>query len=479
MNIIKRIFNRGEETRIVPMPVDSGGLFMGMGSNIAGVNVSGESALFADAVWACISVISDAFAGLPVHVRDADTGDKQKGHPLTRLLRTEPNPDMTPAACRTAMMSNLLLHGTAFAFIERVGGRPVGLYPLPSSNTYAVRRDGKLVYVTGDQRQVLRPDQVLAIPGLTLDGVVGLSPVKYAAKQIGLSLVASTFAEKAFSGGGNLGGIIETPPLSEDAQQKFVDSWKRNYGGLDNAMKVAALPSGWKFHPNQGTPEKAQLLDTRVHQVRVVARVFKVPLHKIGDLERATFSNIEHQSIEFMENTIAPHAVRWEQELNRKLLTEAERDELTVSFNLDALLRADTKARYEAHNIGVQGGWLTRNEVRRLENLPPIDGGDVPLHPLNMGPNSPTGGGDPAKATPTREAVAVVLEDAAGRLLTKERNAVTRAAKKHANDPEAFNAWAAEFYDEHRSLAARTLTAALAPAARRRRCGRVRRRPLR
>lgn len=469
MNIIKRIFNRNHEERANPMPIGSDGFWfgMGMGSSVAGVEVNAQSALFADAVWACVSVIADAIAGLPVHIKNVDTGDKAKAHPIARLLRNEPNPEMTAASFRTALMVNLLLHGAAYAFVERVGGQAVGLYPLQSANTYPARQNSKLQYVTliDGKQHVLRPEQVIAITGLTFDGITGLSPVRYAAKQIGLSLVASTFAEKAFASGGNLGGLIETPPITPEAQSSFLESWRRNHAGIDNALKVAALPTGWKFTPTSTTPDKAQLLDTRIHQVRVIARIFKVPLHMIGDLERATFSNIEHQAIEFQQRTILPHINRLEQELTRKLLRDDEQDTLAVSFNLDSLLRADTKSRYEAHNMGLQGGWLTRNEVRRMEDLPPIDDGDTPLVPLNMGPASATGGGDPAtkakRDAAGPEAVQAVIQDATARLRTKEVNALTRAMKKHGSDQAAVAAWINDFYADHETLATRTL----APAA--------------
>lgn len=466
MNIIKRIFNRPNEQRATPMPTGSDGFWLGMGSSVAGVEVNAQTALFADAVWACVAVITDAIAGLPVHIKNVDTGEKVKAHSIARLLRNEPNPEMTAASFRTALMVNLLLHGAAYAFVERVGGQPVGLYPLQSANTYPARQNGKLQYVTiiDGKQHVLRPEQVIAITGLTFDGITGLSPVRYAAKQIGLSLVASTFAEKAFASGGNLGGLIETPPITAEAQSSFLESWRRNHAGIDNALKVAALPTGWKFTPTSTTPDKAQLLDTRIHQVRVIARIFKVPLHMIGDLERATFSNIEHQAIEFQQRTITPHIIRLEQELSRKLLRDDEQDTLAVSFNLDSLLRADTKARYEAHNLGLQGGWLTRNEVRRMEDLPPIDDGDTPLVPLNMGPASATGGGNPDTKTkrdahdPT--AVQAVIQDATARLRVKEVNALTRAIKKHGQDQAAIIEWVESFYADHQELATRTLTPA-------------------
>lgn len=466
-NLLRRLARSGGdgdvETRALPSWYDrSSALFNIAGFDVPDVKVNDQTALTVDAVWAAVDVITSAFFTLPAHVVD-DGGERFNAHPVARLFRVAPNEDMTPASFETAVMTNALLAGRGYAYIEKRGPDVVGLWPLATRCTYPVRQNGMLMYVTevDGRKQALRPDQVLDIPGMTLDGIVGLSPVVYLARELGLAIVATKFASKVFSNGGNLGGIIETPPMTDDQNRTFLESFRRNFSGLENSMKTAALPPGWKYHPNQVNPEDSQLLAMRIHQVRVVARLFKVPPTKLQDHERSTYSNTEQLGIAFRTDCMEPWVVRWEQEIQRKLFREGE--PLRLRFNLDAMLRADTTSRYAAHNIGIQGGWLARNEVRAMENLPPINGGDTPLVPLNMGPSSPTGGGDPAKAATapapapapdpaadaTRSDCTALYAETARRLVTKEINAIRRAAKKHS--PQEFGLWLNAWMDEHRA----------------------------
>ncbi|MCE9552624.1 MAG: phage portal protein [Planctomycetes bacterium] len=459
------IFTRRNEKRALPLSPTVGTTSMIFGgASDAGPAVNENTALTASAVWAAVACIADTISCLPVHVLESASGAKQFDHPLYALLHDQPNEYMTAASFRTAMMTNLLLWGNGYAAIERdSAGRPTGLYPMLSSATRTGRTaDGLLYYTTyiGTQAFTLRPDEVFHVLGLTPNGITGLSPIEYAKRSVGLSIALEKFASKFFSNGGNLSGILELPAgMPDEAIKNFLATWRREHTGIENSLKVGLLTDGAKFHQTGTDPEKGQMVDTRVHQLREVARIFRVPPHKIGDLERATFSNIEHQSLEFMQDGIAPWTVKWEQEARRKLLLEVEKPRLEVRFNLDAMLRADTKSRYEAHASGLNSGFLTTNEVRAKEGLPPVEGGDVLRVPLNMGPAAPT---PPAPTTPAARAL---LEDAARRLLVKEAKAAQRAAKKHAGKPDEFRAWATEFYTRHEPLVEKTLAAGKDAAA--------------
>lgn len=429
------------------------GMFAGGGRSDSGVNVDEMTALAASSVWCAINVISSAIAGLPVHVVRRDDATKQTEHPIRKILADEPNEYMTAATFRETIMANLLLYGGGYAYIEKDDlGRPVALYPLRSQVTRPMRVNGNLWYITtlGTQVSYLRPDMVLHIPGLTIDGITGLGPIQFAKQSVGLSLALERYAAKFFAGGGNVGGVLTLPPgMSDDAIKNFVASWKKNYAGLDNALKVAALPENYKFTSTTTEPEKAQAIQARVNQVREIARIFRVPLHMMGDLERATFSNIEHQGIEFRQNTIQPWVVKIEQEIDRKLFLEREKPDLQIRFDLDSLLRADTAARYASYSQGRQGGWLSVNDIRIKEGMPPVDGGDDLLQPLNM---APIGGLGLHAPVPMPENDKRFIEQTARRLLTKEAKAVERSAKKCEGKPDAFATWLDEWYERHESF---------------------------
>ncbi|MEM6560031.1 MAG: phage portal protein [Planctomycetota bacterium] len=443
------------------------GLFSTGGPTDSGISVSEQNALTATAVFACVKIIAEAVSTLPVHTISRSDGTKLYDHAVYRLLHDQPNEFMTAAGFRECFMANLLLWGNAYAFIEKdEQGRPTGLYPLRSSHTTPIRSGGQLVYqttVTG-QAEYLPPDRVLHVAGFSLDGITGLSPIQQAKQSIGLSLATEKFAAKFFSNGGNLGGVIETPPMKDDALKAFVASWKKSYTGLENSLKTAVLP-GMKYHRTGVEPESAQMIDTRVHQVREIARIYRVPLHMLGDLEKASYASIEQQAMDFYSGAVQPWIVKIEQEANRKLLLERERPLIETKFNMDAMLRASTQERYAAYSTGRQGGWLSVNDIRRKENLPPVPGGDDLLEPLNM---QPVGTRHEQREQPAPDTLKVsltatldLIEDVAARLAQKEARAVERAAHKHAGDPDALKQWADDFYAGHRELAARHITPVL------------------
>lgn len=359
-------------------------------ANDAGVPVTQETALTHSTVWACVMAISNDFSTLPVHVIRRETGDKEQGHAVHRVMHTSPNEFMAPAVFRSAMMLNALLWGRGVAVIERdTMGRPIGLYPVPTKHVHVERVRGLVRYhvrpVDGTPWTTLRPDEVFDLLWMSQDGVTAMGPIHYARHTVGLSLAVNRYASKFFANGGNVGGIIKTGGLTPDAVKQFVKGWKENYVGSDNAFKLAALPEGMDFTPIGTDPNKGQMLDTRKNQVLEICRIFGVPPHKVQDYSSMKWASIEHSQIEWAQSTLLHWAVRWEQEAERKLFLERERDLLDLSFNLDALLRADTESRYRTHEIAIRSGWSV-NERRALEGRPPVKDGDLILRPGNLVP---------------------------------------------------------------------------------------------
>ena len=225
------------------------------------------------------------------------------------------------------------------------------------------------------------------IRGLSSDGVTGLNPIELFRESVALGLAYEEYSARLFGNGANLQGVLETPQaMSDTALKRFREMWQQNYGGLANSGKTAILENGMKWQAIGMRPADAEFIASRKFQVTEIARIFRVPPHMLADLERATFSNIEHQSLEFIRDTIRPWLVRWEQALTRDLIPAEDRDKYFVEFLIDGLMRGDLKSRYDSYAIGRNNGWLSANDIRRLENMNPLppEQGDVYLIPLNM-----------------------------------------------------------------------------------------------
>ncbi|MGN0793975.1 MAG: phage portal protein, partial [Aristaeellaceae bacterium] len=244
-------------------------------------------------------------------------------------------------------------------------------------------------YTTSEGKTyALKPEDVLHIPGLGFDGVVGYSPIALEKSAIGLGIAAEEYGSKFFSNGARPSGILVHPNTVKDPSALRA-SWNAAFTGSANAGKVAVLEENMHFEPLTMPNNEAQFLETRKFQVNEICRIFRVPPHMIGDLDRATFSNIEHQSISFAVHTIRPWLVRIEQAMNRALFPDNEKGRFYVQFNLDGLMRGDYKSRMEGYAIARQNGWMSANEIRELENLNPLsdeDGGNVYLVNGNMIP---------------------------------------------------------------------------------------------
>ena len=353
-----------------------------------------ETPLTIPAAYQAIRIISQTLASLPAHVYqrgDDGTRTERRGDPVTTLLTATPNRSMGPMVFRETMQAHCLGWGNCFAKIEFSNrGVPIALVPYHPSQ---VKLDGDvemgdppryIVQTDGGEIPVPASD-MLHIPALGSMGVWGYSPVSLFRGSFSLAKETERYGNAFFRNGARPGGILTHPgTLKDTAVAKLRDSWKRMFAsGAENAHKIAVLEEGMKYEAVALNPEDAQFLETRKFQIGDIARIFNVPPHMLGDLERATFSNIEHQAIEFVRYTLRPWTVRWEEELNRKLFVG--RPDLFVEFDLDGLLRGDIASRYKAYSQSIQDGWQSRNEVRKRENLPVVIGLDSMLVPLNMG----------------------------------------------------------------------------------------------
>jgi len=391
VNIFSKLFKSRDK------PKDYlGGLSFLFGQTAAGKPVNERTAMQVTAVYACVRILAESVAGLPLHLYRYRGQGKEMviDHPLYRLLHDEPNPDMTSFVFRETLMSHLLLWGNAYAQIIRDrAGRVISLYPLlPDRMT--VDRDsqtGEIFYTyckTTDenpnikqQGQIrLKREAVLHIPGLGFDGLVGYSPIAMAKNAVGIALATEEYGAKFFANGATPGGILEHPGVVKDTQ-RLRESWQAQFGQR-NSHSVAVLEEGMTFHQLTIPPEEAQFLETRKFQIDEICRIFRVPPHMAGDLEKSSFSNIEQQSLEFVKYTLNPWVVRWEQAIRKALMTDEEKREYFVRFNMDGLMRGDYQSRMNGYATGRQNGWLSANDIREMEDMNPIpdeEGGNLYL----------------------------------------------------------------------------------------------------
>lgn len=385
------IFSGLFRSRDKPKNRVGGGWSFLFGGTTSGKAVNERTAMQTSAVYACVRILAESVAGLPLHVyeRTANGSKSTKpSHPLYRLLHDEPNREMTSFVFRETLMSHLLLWGNAYAQIIRDGrGFPIALYPLlPDRMAVDRNESGELVYTyQSDKGQVkLRRENVLHIPGLGFDGLIGYSPIAMAKNAVGLALATEDYGAAFFANGANPGGVLEHPGVIKPEQaDRLRESWQSQFGGA-NTHKVAVLEEGLKFHQMSIPPEQAQFLETRKFQINEIARIFRVPPHMVGDLEKSSFSNIEQQSLEFVKYTLDPWVVRWEQSLQQALILPSEKATIFIKFNLDGLLRGDYQSRMQGYSTGIQNGFMSVNDVRGLEDMNLLtaeEGGD--LHFVN------------------------------------------------------------------------------------------------
>ncbi len=358
----------------------------------SGMRVSPDSALRLAAVYACVRILAETMASLPlvVYQRRADGGkDKVTDHWLYRLMAKRPNRFQNPFEWREMLQGHLALRGNAYnQIITNPRGEIIELMPIhPDRVKIELLPSGEYRYRVTDRSgtEVILPrGEVWHLRGLSSDGLMGMSPIELARENLGMALAAQDYGARFFANDAKpTGGWIEFPGTFKDNEAKkvFRESYQQAQSGA-NRGKVLVLENGMKFHEVGVTNKDAQFLELRKFQITDIARLFRVPPHMIADLERATFSNIEQQSLEFVMHTMTPWAERWEASIESELLLEG--DDIEIEFDFANLMRGDAASRSTYYQSGIQNGWLTRNEARIAENLNPIDGLDQPLRPLNM-----------------------------------------------------------------------------------------------
>lgn len=394
---IKSLFGFGQaRDKPVDKAADAGYSFL-FGRTTSGKPVNERTAMQTTAVYACVRILAEAVASLPLHVYEyQDDGGKKlvHDHPLYYLLHDEPNPEMTSFVFRETLMSHLLIWGNAYAQIIRDGaGRVLGLYPLLPDKMEVQRDDrGNIYYVysrNSDENPMfkeygnikLKAEDVLHIPGLGFDGLIGYSPIAMAKNAVGMTLACEEYGASFFANGANPGGVLEHPGVLKDPS-KVRESWNSVYRGVNNAHKIAVLEEGMKYQQIGIPPEEAQFLETRKFQINEIARLYRIPPHMVGDLDKSSFSNIEQQSLEFVKYTLDPWVIRWEQSLQRSLLLPGEKGKYFIKLNVDGLLRGDYQSRMNGYAVGRQNGWFSANDIREMENMNPIpdeEGGNLYL----------------------------------------------------------------------------------------------------
>jgi HK97 family phage portal protein len=411
---------------------------------IAGKSVTPETARTIPAFFAGVRAIAEDLASLPLplYQRKPDgSRERVRNHPVFELLNTRrPNPFQTPMEFRELLIGWMVCRGNGYAYIEENGrGEITGLYPWhPCRVTVLLADDDTLWYrytARDGSQETYAADEVLHLRGFSDTGYVGISAVENFRNSLSISLAADEFAGKFFANNASPGGILKHPAkLSPDASAKLRESWAARQAGSANAFKTAILEEGMSWEAAAFNQKDAQFLESRQFQIEEIARMLRMPPHKLQSLLRSTNNNIEHQGIEYVVDTIRPRAVRVEQTFGLALLTDQERkDGLYLEHNLDGLLRADSKTRAESMSIRVAGGMMSVNEARELDNLPPVEGGEKPRVPMNTqpidqpapdpapkpaAPPVPAGSGTPNDGgrRALRRASAVALADAVARI---------------------------------------------------------------
>ena len=433
------------------------------GKTAAGMSVDRAKAMTFSGVYAAVRIISETVAGLPRHVyrRDGDNAIKESGHPLAELLH-QPNEAQTEFTLFETLMGYVLTWGNAYCELTRAPatGRVVGIHIMRPDRVVPRIRGGRLEYDirTDDKGTVTLPaEKVLHIKAVG-DGIAGYSQIRLAREAIGLGLAAEQHGAKFFGNDATPGGVLAHPGrLKKETADRLRTSWERLHSGSSNAHRVAILEEGMAWQ-SIGLPNSdAQWLESRKFSISEVARIYSVPLHMLGDLERATFSNIEHQGIEFSKFSILPWCIRLEQEMNRKLLPESERGLFYVRHNLDGLQRGDAASRASFYNTLFQIGALSQNDIRALEEQNPIANGDVYFVPLNLRPSDeepepapqPAPEPDPPALEPPQqdeEAMRAALRDLLADGLRRVLGREAVQARKASRDPGNFLDWLDEFY---------------------------------
>lgn len=394
------------------------------------VRVNPQTAMRFNTVYACITLLSETIAQLPLvlYRRDGEGRVVVTDHPVARLIRN-PNPHMTSYFWRETVMGHTLGWGNGYSYILRNGrGQPVRLQLLLPDRTTAELIDGDVVWHTtiNNQRIPILAEDLLHFPAFGSDGIRGISPIAAHAETIGAAIAAQQFGASFFGNGAKLGGVLSHPKtLSPEAKLRLKQAWDALKGG--GYAGTAVLEEDLKYETIGIPPDDAQFIETRKFSRSEIASIYKIPPHMVGDLEKATFSNITEQSIQYLRYTMMPWIVKLEQELDRKLLTEEEQGEYFLKFTVQGLLRGTQDERYKSYQTGIQSGFLNRNEVRRWEELNPVDGLDEFLEPMNMAEAGSQGDGNNVRSLARFMPFVVRCAEVLERL---QQTAIDRVAKR-------------------------------------------------
>ena len=362
----------------------------GGSSTDSGVSVTPDTALTYSAVYAAVRCIAESVSSLPLNYYERLPGGGKahaKANPLHHLLHDEPNPEMTSLQWREASMAHLLLHGNSYTEIVRdLEGNAVELWPIDPTMVAPKRTDsGELYYELNRGKNFITANNMLHIPGLSFDGISGVSPITLARQSLGLSMAIEQFGAGYFGRGARPGGVLTFPgQLSPEARQNLRRSFEELHAGGANSHRVALLEAGLKWEAIGVPPDDSQFLQSREFQIIEVARWFNLPPNKLKDLSKTSYNSLEQMEISFVVDTLRPWLVRWEQQLNRKIIRPKDRGSYFFEHNVDGMLRGDQASRYQSYSVGRNWGWLSVNEIREKENQNPIEGGDVYMVPLNM-----------------------------------------------------------------------------------------------
>lgn len=361
--------------------------------NLAGVTVNEKKAMTYMAFWACVRVISETIATLPLKTyKNSNEKEIAKEHPAYYILKTRPNEKMSSYTLKQITGYHITTWGNAYWYL--VFGNDMKLKEiiplLPDRTTPVVTSKGEIIYKTiiDNETRWFDSTQIAHFKGPSFDGLVGMSTVQMMKETLGLGIAANEYGSRFFSQGTHLGGVLETAnKLSDEAYERLKKSIATD-GGLLNSHKIKILEEGLSFKKLGLPPGDSQFLETRKFQTGEIARFFRIPPHKIGDLDKTSYNSIESQGIEFLTDTIAPYLTMIEQEVNYKVFRYDEAGKYYAEHDVNAILRGDTKGRYDAYAVGRQWGWLSANDVRKLENMTPVDGGEIYYIPLNMVPST-------------------------------------------------------------------------------------------
>ena len=413
---------------------------LGGGRSPAGVSVDERSAFKLSAIWAAIGIIADMIGQVPLGLfeRDGDDRHPRPDHRLDALVNF-PNTEMTSISWRSTKQAHVLSWGGGYSWIRRSrSGDPIELIPLLPDRTTLRRLAGELFFESrvqttkGAQTFRIAPADVVHVPGLGFDGLTGYSPIRMQRDQLAASIAAQNFSARFFGNGATVSGLVTVQGKIPD-KKKFRDEWDETFGG-ENQLKTAVMDQAADYKRIGIPPEDAQFIETQNFGVEQCARMYRVPLQFLARMGDATYNNSEQMGIFFASYTLAPWVTRWEQELNRKLLTDAERKRFFFKFNLNGILRGAQKDRYDAYHQAITDGWMVRNEARRKEDLNAIDGLDEPLQPMNM--------------QIVGLQTANIVRSAVDQLVRKESNEVVRSRSKCATD-SGFRRRIEQFYAKH------------------------------